>query len=226
MFFYGLKNIMINQIKKIIYKRVVIYRRFKYRKQREKEGTFISKEAKGYDKVFFEGENGIPERCNFSGNIKIGKYTTLGVNNLFHGTIEIGKYCQVGVDVSFHTTNHPINYLSTYINQRLFKGELQELKEEGKTIIENDVWIGQGAIILGGITIGNGAIIGAGSVVTKDVPAYAIAVGNPAKVLKYRFPKEIIKEIEALKWWNSNKEELAKLKPLFFKNLSNKKTIF
>ncbi|QTD37562.1 CatB-related O-acetyltransferase [Polaribacter batillariae] len=213
-------------LKYFIYKKLVQYKRYKFRQQRSKEGTFISKEAQGYENVFFEGENGIPERCKFSGNIKIGKFTTLGVNNFLHGNIEIGKYCQIGVDVSIHTTNHPIYYLSTYINKRLFNGELAQLKETKKTIIGNDVWVGHGAIILGGIKIGNGAIIAAGSVVTKDIPSYAIVAGTPAKVLKFRFEERIIEEIEELKWWDLNKNELQKIKPLFFKNLSNKTSLF
>ena len=87
-------------------------------------------------------------------------------------------------DVAIHTTNHPIHYLSTYINKRLFEGALSTLKENKKTSIGHDVWIGHNAIILGGLTIGNGAIIASGSVVTKDVPAFSVVAGIPAKVIR------------------------------------------
>lgn len=213
-------------LKYFIYKKIVLNKRRLFRKQREKEGTIISKNSKGYEKVFFEGENGIPENCNFSGDIRIGKYTTLGDNNFLNGNINIGKYCQLGVNVAIHTTNHPVNYLSTYINKRLFEGELKGLKEIKKTEIGNDVWVGHGAIILGGITIGDGAIIAAGSVVTKDVPPFSIVAGTPAKIIKYRFSIAVIKEIKKLQWWDLEKEDLHKIKPLFFKNFEKKQTIY
>jgi acetyltransferase-like isoleucine patch superfamily enzyme len=213
-------------LKHFIYKKYIAYKRYRFRELRKKEGTYISKQAKGYDKVTFEGENGIPEQCTFSGNIAIGKYTTLGVNNFLHGDISIGNYCQLGINVAIHTTNHPVHYMSIYINKRLFNGELAQLKQTKKTIIMNDVWIGHGAIILAGVTIGNGAIIAAGSVVSKDVAPYAIVGGVPAKIIKYRFSKEIIKEIEDLKWWGFSKEKLVTVKPLFFKNFKNKESIY
>ena len=71
-----------------------------------------------------------------------------------------------------------------------------------QVIIENDVWIGRGATILSGIKIGTGAVIGANAVVSKDVPPYAIAVGNPARIIKYRFDKDTIRKMLAIKWWN------------------------
>ncbi|MNE62625.1 Virginiamycin A acetyltransferase [compost metagenome] len=74
--------------------------------------------------------------------------------------------------------------------------------------------------------IGNGSIIGAGSIVTKDVAPYAIVVGNPAKPIRKRFSDQLINEIEALQWWNLSDSELEKIKPLFFKNFEDKKSIY
>ena len=68
--------------------------------------------------------------------------------------------------------------------------------------IGNDVWIGRGAIVLSGVTIGDGAIIGAGAVVSKDIPPYAVAVGNPIRIIRYRTTKENIDELLKIKWWN------------------------
>ena len=73
-------------------------------------------------------------------------------------------------------------------------------------MIGNDVWIGTRVMLLGAITIGDGAIIGAGSVVTKDVPPYAVVAGNPARVLHYRFPQEIINKLLEIKWWNHDEK--------------------
>lgn len=173
----------------------------------------------------FEGENIVPEFCVASGKIRVGYRTTFGVHNFFFGDIQIGKYCQVGGYVAMHGTNHPIKYPTTYINKKLFGGELSQLKEIKPIKIGNDVWVGHGAIILGGVTIGNGAILAAGAVVTKDIPAYAIAGGNPAKVLKYRFSKEIISELQELKWWDKSDNELEQLKLFFKTDLSELQSI-
>jgi acetyltransferase-like isoleucine patch superfamily enzyme len=182
--------------------------------------------SKGLQNVVFEGKNAVPDRCNFSGNVKIGYATTLGYNNLLAGKITIGKYCQLGADVALHATNHPISSMTTYINKNLFNGELKGLKEENEIVIGNDVWIGHGVIIVGNINIGNGAILAAGSVITKDVPAYTIVGGVPAKIIKKRFSDQIIQEIETLKWWNLSEVELEKIKPLFFKNFKTADSIY
>ena len=182
--------------------------------------------SRGLQNVVFEGKNAVPDRCNFSGKIKIGYATTLGYNNILGGDITIGKYCQLGANVAIHATNHPMSYLTTYINQNLFQGELSQLKQQNVITIGNDVWIGHGVIIVGNVSVGNGAILAAGSVVTKDVKPYTIVAGVPAKMIKKRFNETITKEIEELKWWDKTETELEKLKPLFFKNFTNKESIY
>ncbi|MAL59271.1 MAG: acetyltransferase [Flavobacteriaceae bacterium] len=191
-----------------------------------KQGVLVSGYPRGLQNVTFEGKNGVPDRCNFSGKIKIGYATTLGYNNFIHGDVEIGKYCQLGADVAIHSTNHPVNYLSTYVNKKLFDGELSKLKEIKKITIGHDVWIGHNAIIVGNVTIGNGAIIASGAVVTKDVTPYSVVAGVPAKEIKKRFTSNIVSEIEALQWWNMDEKELHKVKPLFFKNFEGKQSIY
>jgi len=76
-------------------------------------------------------------------------------------------------------------------------------------ILGNDVWIGAGATILGGVCVGNGAIVAAGAVVTKSVPPYAVVGGNPARVLKYRFPPEICTKLDSIKWWNWDENKIT-----------------
>lgn len=190
------------------------------------EKVILSGFSRGIQNVVFEGKNAVPDRCNFSGKISLGYATTLGYNNFLHGDITIGKYCQLGADVAIHSTNHPTSYVTTYINQNLFNGELKALKEVKKVVVGHDVWIGHNVIIVGNVTIGNGAVIAAGSVVTKDVAPYSIVGGVPAKEIKKRFSEAIIKEIEELKWWDKNPSELEKLKPLFFKDFSNSNSIY
>ena len=180
----------------------------------------------GVHNISFEGNNAIAERSSFGGKIKIGMFTTLGISNYLHGNITIGKYCQFGAYVAIHTSNHPMVYLSTYINKNLFDGELYKLKSDSKVVIGNDVWIGHNVTILGNITIGNGAILAAGSVVTKDIAPYTVVGGVPAILIKKRFTDKIVSEIEALQWWNLSKNELKKIKPLFFKDFSNLESIY
>ncbi len=192
----------------------------------KKEKVTLSGFSRGLSNVVFEGKNSVPDGCNFSGKIKIGYATTLGYRNLLSGSIAIGKYCQLGVDVALHATNHPISYMTTYINQNLFQGELKHLKEENNIIIGHDVWIGHGVIVVGNVTIGNGAILAAGSVITKDVAPYSIVAGIPAKEVRKRFSDTIIQEIETLQWWDKSEHELEKIKPLFFKDFSNRHSIY
>jgi acetyltransferase-like isoleucine patch superfamily enzyme len=85
----------------------------------------------------------------------------------------------------------------------------------GITNIGNDVWIGDKVIVIGGITIGDGAVVGAGAVVTHDVPPYAIVAGVPAKVIKYRFDDEKIRKLLDLKWWDWSEEEIKQNREFF-----------
>ena len=192
----------------------------------QRKEVILSGFSRGLQNVTFEGKNAVPDGCNFSGKIKIGYATTLGYRNLLGGTIAIGKYCQLGVDVALHATNHPISYMTTYINKNLFDGELKSLKQENVIAIGHDVWLGHGVVIVGNVTVGNGAIIAAGSVITKDVEPYAIVAGVPAKEIRKRFSDTIIQEIETLQWWDKSEQELEKIKPLFFKDFSNRHSIY
>lgn len=120
----------------------------------------------------------------------------------------IGKFCSIS-DAIIGMGSHPLNYIAT---SSLFTEKCngtghswvkKSCFDEFKTItIGNDVWIGTRAIIMGGVNIGNGAVVGAGAIVTHDVPPYAIVAGVPAKVIRYRFPQELIDKLEEAKWWD------------------------
>ena len=133
----------------------------------------------------------------------------------------IGKFCQIAAGVEFvmNGANHQMNAVSTYPFDTLVGWEMkppakEELPFKGDTVIGNDVWIGQNAVILPGVHIGDGAIIGANSVVGGDVAPYTIVVGNPAKVLRKRFDEELIDLLLRFKWWDKSIDEINSLIPL------------
>lgn len=152
-------------------------------------------------------------------NVEIGRYTYIMSNSNIYSNVRIGRYCSIAPNVLIGATSHPVNWLSSHIFQierpTYFKGggniktkRYIPTKAFKGTTIGNDVWLGANCIIMQGVTVGDGAIIGAGAVVTKDIPPYAIAVGVPAKVVKYRFDEQQIKLLQKLEWWNLNYEEL------------------
>ena len=129
----------------------------------------------------------------------------------------IGKFCAIAKDVKFimNGANHKISGASTYPFSIFRNGwekvmpEIKDLPLKGDTVIGNDVWLGYDALIMPGIKIGDGAIIASRSVVTKDVPPYAVVGGNPAKLIKLRHSEEEIEKLLALKWWNWPVEKIT-----------------
>ncbi|MDR2578064.1 MAG: CatB-related O-acetyltransferase [Chitinispirillales bacterium] len=133
----------------------------------------------------------------------------------------IGKFCQIAAGVEFvmNGANHKMNCASTFPFY-IFEGwrqnvpPLSEMRCKGDTVIGNDVWIGQNAVILPGVHIGDGAIIGLNSVVGSDVEPYSIVAGNPAKLVRKRFDDELIELLLAFKWWDRSIDEIQELIPL------------
>jgi len=145
--------------------------------------------------------------------LEIGRHTFIGNNTFIDSCSTIGSFCSISSDVKIGMRNHPLSYISTSpVFYSKFRGWVKDdLFNEAneKTVkIEEDVLISANAIIINGVKIGRGAVVGAGAVVTKDVPPYAIVAGVPAKVIKYRFPSNIIQQIEASKWWEKDDEAL------------------
>ncbi len=137
----------------------------------------------------------------------------------------IGKFCAISRGVKFimNGANHKLSGISTYPFQIFGNGwekvmpAPEDLPYKGDTVIENDVWIGFDALIMPGITVGNGAVIASHAVVTANVPAYSVAGGNPARVIKTRFPPDTIIRLEKLAWWNWPAETITHYLPLIVK---------
>ena len=133
----------------------------------------------------------------------------------------IGKFCQIadGVEFVMNGANHQMNCVTTYPfytqrGWRMNPPDKTDLPLKGNTVIGNDVWIGQNAVILPGVHIGDGAIIGANSVVGSDIAPYSIVVGNPARLVRKRFDDEMTALLLQFRWWDKSVEEINDLIPL------------
>jgi virginiamycin A acetyltransferase len=133
----------------------------------------------------------------------------------------IGPYCSIASEVDiFLAGDHRSDYVSTYPFYGLpnIWPEFAQANDhgvgKGPVVIGADVWIGRGATIMSGVTIGHGAVVAAKAVVTKPVPPYAIVAGNPARIIKYRFDHTTIEALLATRWWDLDRKEILALVPL------------
>jgi phosphonate metabolism protein (transferase hexapeptide repeat family) len=172
--------------------------------------------------------------CTLGAYTEVGARTTLlevaladysyVVNDSDIAYAQIGKFCSIAAMTRINPGNHPMHRASqshfTYRASQYFAGEADEpalfaWRRARRVTIGHDVWIGHGAIVLPGRSIGDGAVVAAGAVVTKDVPAYAIVAGNPARPIRQRFPAEIAARMQALAWWDWPHSRLRRALPDF-----------
>ncbi len=157
----------------------------------------------------------------------LGRYTEIGARTVFaESTLgdysyvvndsniiytTIGKFCSIAAHTRINPGNHPMQRASqahfTYRASAYFEDAQDEAaffdwRRSTPVTIGHDVWIGHGAIVLAGRSIGTGAVVAGGAVVTKDVPDYTIVAGNPARIIRRRFPEEIAERLKALAWWD------------------------
>ena len=184
-------------------------------------GVHVSPLASFNNHSVFEGCNVIHKGANISSTV-IGYGTYIGPNTVLNNAM-IGRYCSIGANIKVVSATHPSkDFVSTspmffstlnqsgktYCSTNRFN---EFLSIEGRTaIIGNDVWIGVGVTIKGGIRIGDGAIVAMNSCVTKDVPPYAIVGGVPARIIRYRFDSNEITELLSIKWWEKPEDWIMK----------------
>jgi len=169
------------------------------------------------ERTVLEGPVHLPCGIRNLGPAHIGAFT-YSSSPITESVVSIGRYCSIADGVQFGAAEHPTTFLSTspfqYNGGHMWSRHLSRTgatfcegawtmrDNHAPVIIENDVWIGTGAYIRGGVTIGNGAVVGARAVVTRDVPPYAVVVGNPGRVVRHRFPPEVVERFLDLAWWD------------------------
>jgi phosphonate metabolism protein (transferase hexapeptide repeat family) len=145
--------------------------------------------------------------------VAMGDYSYI-VNDSDIAYSTIGKFCSIAAMTRINPGNHPMQRASqshfTYRASAYFAWRRAQ-----PVVIAHDVWIGHGAIVLPGRSIGIGAVVAAGAVVTKDVTPYAIVAGNPARVIRQRFPADVADRLLRLAWWNWDHEQLRRALPDF-----------
>jgi len=153
-------------------------------------------------------------------NSSMGRHSFCGYDCSILNT-DIAAFCSIGNRVTIGGVSHPLSFVSTSpvflshkdsVKTKLAK---HDYLPEIRTRIGNDVWIGAGAYVKAGVSIGDGAVVGMATVVTRDVPAYAIAAGNPARVIRMRFTEEIVNALMDMQWWLLSDAELKTLGPFF-----------
>lgn len=176
----------------------------------------------------------IGKRCVIPGS-SIGRYSYMG-DNCYLPQTNIGCFTSIAPYVVLAAGNHPLHFVSTspityransfmgssYLQESTYEDEFNYCDEDAGFLCEigNDVWISTRATLVcanKALKIGNGAVVAAGAVVVEDVPPYAIVAGVPAKVIRFRFPEETVRKLEAIRWWNREDSEFSKIFPLFSK---------
>lgn len=179
-----------SKIKKILYR---LYRMFIYR-----------------EKVFGKvGDNNVYKwNCLIFENAIIGNNNYIGAN-VEISNAQIGNYCSIAKNAIIGPSSHSLDFITTY--QKISGDMIKHSLYGEKAIVGSDVWCGANVVVLQGVKVGTGVVIGANSVVTKDIPDYAIVGGIPAKLIRYRFPEKKRKILIESNWYNFNLKEAKEI---------------
>ena len=173
------------------------------------------------------GRQAILHHCHVAANARV----SIGAHSVLTGpiritadlqSVSIGKFCSFAPDVTIWEPLHNMKRASTFfVLQEIFGAQsFSDSISKGAIRIGNDVWIGTKAVVLSGVEIGDGAVIGAGAVVTKNVPPYCVAVGVPAVVVRHRFPEAVWRRLLELRWWDWDENTIKNNRILFERELT------
>jgi acetyltransferase-like isoleucine patch superfamily enzyme len=167
----------------------------------------------------FANSTAVYPRCSL-GNVTFGAYSYVNENSTLGG-VTVGRFSSIGPQFVCGYGEHPTHFVTTSPVMYSTRGQVRAsfaekdlFTEQRQTIIGNDVWIGARVFVRDGVKIGDGALIAAGAVVTEDVAPFAIVGGVPAKVIRYRFGEEVIRDLLELKWWDWSDQKLKEAQPL------------
>lgn len=161
----------------------------------------------------FDNNTAVYQNCTLS-HTHFGAYSYVNENAAM-GNLTLGRFTSIGPEFICGYGEHPTNFVTTspiFYSTRKQCGisftETSRYDEQHQTVIGNDVWIGARTFVRDGVKIGDGALIAAGAVVTADVPDYAIMGGVPAKLIRYRFPEDVVQQLLEIQWWNWSEDRL------------------
>lgn len=198
--------LLVSKIKGLIQRNVSVFARVEF--------SDVSKHAKvwGGSKLYYSS---------------LGDYSYVGRHSRLTYT-DVGKFCSIAGESIIGMGTHTIDNISTssiFTERHNGTGQswtsVNVVEPYRKVKIGNDVWIGSRAMVMGGVTIGDGAVVGAGAIVTRDVPPYAVVAGVPAKIIKYRFSEEIRQAMEEITWWDKSDDILRDNMSLFQEPMSD-----
>lgn len=180
------------------------------------------KQLRSWQNNVIKEEHVVIHPVHLLSDVKIGKFSYIGPNSNISMTI-IGRFCSIGPNIFCGYGIHPTNgvstspmFYSTKMQNGISLSKVDKINERKQITIGNDVFIGANVTILDGVTIGDGVIIGAGAVVSKDIPPFAIAVGSPIRILRYRFSEDQIAAMQRIQWWNWDEKKLKDIEAMFF----------
>ena len=211
--------------KSSVSKEVTIYKNVRIRNSKIGKGCLIGDESRISECEFDENVE-IARRNNIQ-MTSIGRGTQIGENTVIQNAT-IGNYCAISWNCTLGGGEHFLSNLSITELKRIFNNEKRTSNPfiDSPLVIGNDVWIAAGAQVLRNVTIGDGAVVGAGAVVTKNVPPYAVVAGVPAKIIKYRFSDAFVKRLLNIKWWTFSQQKLDDCKWCFVGELDEDKLYF
>lgn len=155
------------------------------------------------------------DRWSIGGSLGIGAHTSINGTFKSRGEVRIGRYCAFGNNVGLISADHDTSKINQQVWLQQEIGARGGMRSKGPITIGHNVWIGDNAVVLGGVTVGHGAVIAAGAVVTRSIPHFGIARGVPARIGGSRFHPQVVAQLLEIAWWDWDLERMRRNRALF-----------